>query len=387
MQIGYLAHDLNDPALKRRVTMLTAGGARVVLAGLSRGAVGSERFANALVLGQSADGKLAQRARQIAHIVARQKSRLLAHLGQPNVLIARNLEMLAVAVSLLPRFRTRPRLVFECLDIHRLLTDPGAAGMALRFVERRLAPHVDLVLTSSPAFVTHHLGAVFGDRIAIVENRVLELCKPALGGKNIERLPPNLIPGPPWRIGWFGALRCRKSLEILTEAARLAQGKLEVVIRGRPSPAVFEDFPALIRGHAHIRFEGPYDSDDLGQHYAGVHFAWGVDFYEAGANSDWLLPNRLYESVHYGSVPIARMNCEVGRFLVRHNIGVPLSDLSPEAVAHSFSSVRAEDYHALALRQRRLPRSMWRADHSDCVDLVRLLANTLDHHKQRRVMK
>ena len=387
MEIGYLVHDLSDPAIKRRVTMLTAGGARVALAGLSRSATGREEFANALVLGQSADGKLAQRVRQIAHIVARQRSRLLAHLGQPNVLIARNLEMLAVAVSLLPRFRTRPRLVFECLDIHRLLTDPGAAGRALRFVERRLAPHVDLVLTSSPAFVTHHLGAVFGDRIAIVENRVLELGIPPLCARNPAPMPPHVMPGPPWRIGWFGALRCKQSLEILTEAARLAQGKLEVVIRGRPSPAVFEDFPALIRGHAHMRFEGPYVSDDLGQHYAGVHFAWGVDFYEAGGNSDWLLPNRLYESVHYGSVPIARMNCEVGRFLVRHNIGVALSDLSPEAVAHKFSSVRAEDYRDLVLRQRCLPRSMWRADQSDCVDLVRLLANVPDHNQKLGVMR
>jgi len=386
MQIGYLAHDLSDPAIERRVAMLSAGGARVALAGLSRSAAGRAGFANALVLGRSADGKLAQRARQIAHIVARQKPSILAHLGQPNVLIARNLEMLAVAVSLLPRFRTRPRLVYECLDIHRLLTDPGAAGMALRFLETRLASHVDLVLTSSPAFVTHHLGAVFGDRIAIVENRVLELGKPPVSARNPAPMPPHIMPGPPWRIGWFGALRCRKSLEILTEAARLAQGKLEVVIRGRPSPAVFEDFSALIRDKAHMRFEGPYNMGDLGQHYAGVHFAWGVDFYEAGANSDWLLPNRLYESVHYGSVPIARMNCEVGRFLVRHDIGIPLPDLSPDAVADRFLSVRAEDYRDLVLRQRSLPRGMWRADQGDCVDLVRLLANAADHPQQRRVM-
>ena len=36
-----------------------------------------------------------------------------------------------------------------------------------------------------------------------------------------------------------------------------------------------------------------------------VHFTWAIDFYEAGANSDWLLPNRLYEGGAHGAVPIA----------------------------------------------------------------------------------
>ena len=379
MKIAYLAHDLTDPAIHRRVAMLAAGGARVALAGLSRGAA---PHPGALVLGRSADGRLAQRAWQIAAVIAARRPEVLAHLGQPDVLIARNLEMLAVAVSLIPRFRTRPRVVYECLDIHRLLTDQGTRGKALRLLEKRLAPYVDLVITSSPAFVTHHLGHVFGDRIAIVENRVLDLGQSPLHAQNA---PPSHLPGPPWRIGWFGALRCRKSLDILSEAARLAHGRIEIVIRGRPSAAVFGDFAAQISGRPYLRFEGPYHMGDLGSHYAGVHFAWGVDLYEAGANSDWLLPNRLYESVHHGSVPIARLNCEMGRFLLRHDIGLLLPDLSPNTLAQRLGMLGAQDYCALQKRQRRLPREMWRADHDDCVDLVMLLANIAPQVEPKRV--
>jgi succinoglycan biosynthesis protein ExoL len=380
-QIGYLAHDLTDPAVHRRLTMLDAGGACVAVAGLSRGDVDHP---SALVLGRSADGKLARRAVQIGAVMAGQRARLVAHLREPDVLIARNLEMLALAVSILPRFRTRPRLVYECLDIHRLLSSPGAAGTALRGVERMLARHVDLVLTSSPAFVTHHLGRAFGDRVVLVENRVLELGAYPSGLPPPP--PPSPLPGPPWRIGWFGALRCQQSLDILSEAARLAQGRIEVVIRGRPSPAIFPDLPAIVRDRPYLRFGGPYDPTQLAQLYAGVHFAWGVDLYEAGANSDWLLPNRLYESVHHGSVPIARLESEVGRFLTRHGIGLPLSDHSAPAVARRLGSLSAQDFRELLVRQRALPRGMWMADRADCIDLVRLLSGDGQPQEQRRVM-
>jgi succinoglycan biosynthesis protein ExoL len=380
--IAYLAHDLTDPAIHRRVAMLTAGGAQVTVAGLSRGPSSDpDALDEAMSLGQSADGRLAQRALKIASIVAGRgtKARLIAHFGQADVLVARNLEMLSVAVSLLPSFAKRPRLVYECLDLHRLLTAPSPAGSALRALERRLARHVDLVLTSSPAFVTHHLGRVFGDRIAIVENRVLDLDSPK-GALPAAATPP----GPPWRIGWFGVLRCQRSLEILSGAARIADGAIEVVIRGRPSQAIFPDFAALVRQHPHLRFEGPYDPADLAEHYGEVHFAWGVDLYEEGANSDWLLPNRLYESVHFGTVPIARRNCETGRFQMRHGIGITLDDLSPEALAPQISGLTADSYGELVARQRRLPPGMWRADRPACADLVATLVGADDVAVQRQ---
>ncbi|MDP2087565.1 MAG: glycosyl transferase family 1 [Gemmobacter sp.] len=377
-QIGYLVHDLTDPAVQRRLAMLQAGGATVKLAGLSRGTV---TIPDALDLGSSADGKLATRALRVGGIVMGQRARLWAHLGAPDVLIARNAEMLAVAVSLLPGFARRPRLIYECLDIHRLLTAPSLAGKALRALEQRLAPHVDLVMTSSPAFVTHHLGAVFGDRIMIVENRVLDLAE---GAVDLRQIPPRA--GPPWKIGWFGALRCKTSLAVLTEAARLAAGQLEVVIRGRPSPAIFPDLPGQVARLPHVRYEGPYDAAQLGPLYGQVHFAWCVDLYEAGANSEWLLPNRLYESIHNGCVPIARLGCEAGRFLVRHDIGVTLAGTSPPAVLRWLETLDVPAYRDLLRRQHRLPRHFWRADRADCAALVRALAGDPSLPAERRVV-
>lgn len=375
-QIGYLAHDLTDAAIHRRLAALQAGGATVAIAGLTRGRV---TLPGALVLGQSADARLAARAVGIGAIMARQRAQIRAHLGEPEVLIARNLEMLALAISLIGGFRTRPRLVYECLDIHRLLIAKGPAGIAIRALEKRLAPHVDLVITSSPAFITHHLAAVFGDRILLVENRVLDLEE---GGADLHHLPPK--PGPRWRIGWFGALRCKQSLALLTESARLADGGIEVIIRGRPSPAIFDDLPGQVAARPYLRFEGPYDQSLLGPLYAQVHFAWSVDLYEAGANSEWLLPNRLYESIHSGSVPIARRDSEAGRFLDRLNIGMTLHETTAPTLKARLSMLGPDAYRDLLRRQRKLPRDYWRANRADCTALVRALSGQDQPVAQRR---
>ncbi len=44
-------------------------------------------------------------------------------------------------------------LVYECLDIHRLLLDPGPVGKAMRGAERLFGRDAALLITSSPAFV------------------------------------------------------------------------------------------------------------------------------------------------------------------------------------------------------------------------------------------
>ena len=68
LHILYLAHDLSDPAIRRRVLPLLAGGARVTLAGFRRG---QNRLAEIegvvpVVLGETADGQFLQRMAAVA---------------------------------------------------------------------------------------------------------------------------------------------------------------------------------------------------------------------------------------------------------------------------------------------------------------------------------
>src|SRR5205085_9534876 len=120
-------------------------------------------------------------------------------------------------------------------------------------------------------------------------------------------LPRPRVPsaGPPWRIGWLGAIRCRRSLELLAELAARRPDLVEVRIHGRPARSEVGDLEGRIAGLPNMLFGGAYGPADLPRLYGDVHFSWAVDFMEAGQNSDWLLPNRIYESGRYGAVPIA----------------------------------------------------------------------------------
>ena len=360
-RIGYLAHDLADPAIARRVRMFRLGGADVVLAGLLRGKL-PDGLPDPLVLGQSADARLGERALTILRLLATGLPRLAAQMHGVQAIVARNLEMLVLGQALVRRMSPRPRLVYECLDIHRLLISPGTTGTALRGLERRMGKSVDLVLTSSPAFITNHLGrGPFADRIRLVENKVL--------GPTPQ--PLRLMP-PPFRIGWYGALRCERSFRLLADLSDNMGGKVKVSLRGRPSPAIFPDLAARVATHPHMSFGGPYTAADLPALYGDVHFAWCVDFYEQGANSDWLLPNRLYESAAHGAVPIADAQVETGRFLRRHGLGVTLdlTDADADALATLFASMTAVHYAALHRAVVDSDPALWNCSAQDCRALV-----------------
>ncbi|MFD2239252.1 glycosyl transferase family 1 [Aureimonas populi] len=377
-KILYLVHDLCDPAVRRRVAMLHAGGAQVLLAGFRRGtdsAVPDELDHAPVVLGETKDGAFGQR---IAKVAAALLSGELKHLAAfaPAVILARNLEMLALGERIAGSIRPRPRLIYETLDIHRLLLDQGMAGLALRALERRLAARTAFVLTSSPAFVDNYLRPVQGfEDIRLQENKVLDLeeARPPLrdadtGSRN------------PIRIGWFGALRCARSLSILSRLAEDGEGSLEVTLRGRPARREFEDFDAQVSGRPHLSFHGPYRAEDLVEIYGAVDLVWAIDFFEQGLNSDWLLPNRVYEGCAHGAVPIALAGTQTAGFLRERGIGIICDDLSPEALARQLREV---DIAALKAAVRALAPETFRSGRAECRKLVAALAGAPDAPSHR----
>ena len=109
LHVLYLVHDLSDPAVRRRVAMLRAGGAEVTLAGFRRAAgpaAGLEAPAP-IELGRTADGRFAQRLAAVARAAMTLGVRL-GGVRRPDVIIGRNLEMLALAGPTLTIERRAP---------------------------------------------------------------------------------------------------------------------------------------------------------------------------------------------------------------------------------------------------------------------------------------
>jgi len=374
LKVLYLVHDLADPAVRRRVLMLTEGGAAVTLAGFRRGdnALAEVSGVTPIELGKTADGRFGQRIGAVFNAAIRLRG-LLKSVERPDVIIGRNLEALAVADRASALFGGVP-VVYECLDIHRLLSNSGTPGKMLRRAEAHFGRKAKLLITSSPAFIANYFAtkSAIQAPVMLLENKVLAL--DGMPQAASLRLPP--ADGEPWKIGWFGALRCRKSLELLADFSRRMEGRVEVILRGRPAYSEFEDFDGFIANEPYLSFRGPYKNpEDLASIYGEVHFSWAIDFFEEGLNSSWLLPNRLYEGCLYGSVPLSVAGTETNRFLTGKQLGLSLNEPTANALQAMFEGLTAEHYGALSSAVADTGRRTWMADRGDCRALIETLAN------------
>ena len=267
LHVLYLVHDLADPAVRRRVLMLLTGGATVTLAGFRRDdnpLAGIEGI-QPIELGRTRDRRFLQRTLAVLRATFRLRRMVAGLKRQPDVIIARNLEMLTLAERAAGLMARRPPIAYEALDIHRLLLRRDPLGALLRAVERRLGRNARLLITSSPAFLRAYFArfAQISAPVELVENKVLALTEEApLPVEGSRRA------GPPWVIGWFGALRCRRSLALLAAFSRAMGGRFRIVLRGRPAHGEFEDFDGLVAREPFIEFLGPYrNPEDLAAIY------------------------------------------------------------------------------------------------------------------------
>jgi len=373
LHVLYLVHDVSDPAVRRRIIMLRAGGAQVTLAGFRRttSPITDVEGLRPIDLGATRDGRFGQRLAAVAKAMLSIGSKLAA-MSRPDLIVARNLEMLALARRAEAAFQTGVPIVYECLDIHRLVLRGDLVGKTLRGAERYLARDVKLLVTSSPAFIANYFKP-FGQvaaPIELVENKYFDTAPVSAD----ERLKVKAPAAPPWRIGWFGALRCRRSLELLAEFSRRLEGRFEIILRGRPALSEFPDFHAFVEAQPWLSFLGPYrNPEDMAAIYQDVHFSWAIDFFEEGRNSEWLLPNRLYEGCRFGAVPISMGSTETGRFLNQQDIGILLSQATPEALEVALGKMEEDRFQKLKARVLARNPKTWSYDRSDCRAFVEKL--------------
>jgi succinoglycan biosynthesis protein ExoL len=328
-KVLYLVQDLNDPAVSRRIEMMRLGGIHdLSLCGFWRGARAPTEVAGvrAVALGQTFDGQMLQRALLVAKAIMNRRD-LEPLLGRANLIVARNLEMLALAAVLQQHARLRPGIAYEVLDLHRLLLSEDAPSRALRSFEKRLLRRVSLLILSSPAFEREYFQPrqqTKSIETLVVENKCRPSDREAASAEGLRSASR------PWRIGWFGMLRCRRTFDLLSDLGRRRPDLVQVVLRGRPALGELPHFDAQVHGHRGLTYGGPYTPSELAGMYRSIHFNWTIDYFEAGKNSEWLLPNRVYEGGAYDAVPIARSGTETARWIERHGIGVALRDPNKE---------------------------------------------------------
>ncbi|OYV04202.1 MAG: hypothetical protein CFE26_18175 [Verrucomicrobiales bacterium VVV1] len=279
-------------------------------------------------------------------------------------------------LALAARFFSGKRipLVLELADIQPVMTGKGFISKALRWIERQVLKRSSLLVTTSPGFVKHYFEPVqrFGGEIFLLENKVYpSLALPAAVPSNGQPVKG----GRPWVIGCFGALRCRRSLELMKALAQRLGDKVHFILRGYPSGTIAEDFSKLLGDLPNLRMEGAYQyPGDLAEMYGAVDFNWAIDESDPNGNSAWLLPNRIYEGGCFGVPVIAAKHTETGAWVSQREAGWTFEEPFEETLAAFLDGLTLQDWAAVKSCGESMPRSDFTGD-DDLRKLAELLTN------------
>ena len=323
-RIAFFGHDAADAAVRRRVQGFRDDGLDVVGFTMRRRDDVQVDWEN-VDLGRTFDGAYSQRIKSIfsgAKRAAAQRDLL----ASADVIYARNLDMLATAFLAKRYARLKTPVIYEALDVHRLLTRKDLIGLALRRIEGALLGRTKRLVVSSPGFLENYFEVRHRGRYRpwLIENR---LAAGADYGVRPGRDDVLSKATEPLRIGWIGRLRCTRSLELLTDLARKLGPQVRIMMHGIASPEEIPDFHQRIQELDNVEFRGRYRApEDLSQIYGELDLVWAGDFMEAGYNSVWLLPNRLYEGGYYAVPSIAPEGTQTAKWINARAAGFTLAE-------------------------------------------------------------
>ncbi len=371
--LAFFAHDANESTVIKRVNAFEANGAQVLGLMFKRDRPGLARETtwHNIDLGSTRDRNYVLRLPKLAAAIVR-AVRHRAVLRQCTIFYARNIDMLFVAAAVRWAIGARVPLAYEVLDVQRVFVGDGWINRLFRWLERRLLAQSRLLVVSSPDFMSMYFWPMQGYRGEwfLLENKVhaSQALRPALQDDGMAAARP-------WVIGWFGTLRCVRSLGLLCDIADALGDRVQIHIRGTPSEEdlKLEQLEGAARLHPNVRFFGRYSSPgDLPAIYGQVHFSWSVDYLDAGANSDWLLPNRVYEGGLYGAVALARKGTATGRFVEKWGLGSAFPEPLGQSVTAYLQALDTDSYAHARRAIKQMDRSFF-VDEEDTGKLLRLL--------------
>lgn len=293
-----------------------------------------------------------------------------------DVIVARNFDMLALAWIAQVLGRKRVPTVYECLDIHALFVRTDRIGVWMRKAERFLLSKVDVTIISSPGFRTHYFVPTqnYDGPFVLLENKLW-----------FEGVTPKRPTGRPKltsaiRLGWVGTIRCEPSFKILLDVARAMPLDVRIEIFGVIHHHVIPDFEKRLKAQPNMTYHGPYSyPSGLCDVYRACDVVWAQDLWQRGANSDWLLPNRIYEAAWYGCPTIALSTTETGRKIKQGHLGYTIDIATSEALVELLQTLSPKMILATAQDILDMPNAQFHQLNEDIDSMLQLAVSSPKH--------
>lgn len=288
-------------------------------------------------------------------------------LKDADVIIARNFDLLFIAwvVRKLAGRKSTP-LVYECLDIHGLFTRYGMVGRVMRRFERFLLARIQLLIVSSPGFIESYFLPIqkYSGPVSIIENKMW--FEPPAQKRIKSKRSKTRADAKTLTLGWVGSIRCATSLDILLEAAGEMGPDLQIDIHGNIHRHVLGDFDKNIEGAENVAYHGAYTyPGDLDEIYASCDLVWAQDLWQRGANSDWLLPNRIYEASWFGCPSVAVAGTQTGKRVQTSGLGLTINAATAQELVKTLRPLKRGQINAMSKALLAMPDENFRQTEQD----------------------
>ena len=333
--LACFAHERGDARVRKRVAALQATGWEVLgyMFHRNRNKLDEAPFWENVELGVTENRRYLKRAfvflgslpRLWQHRAALRQAHAFYVVNTDNALIALAARWMA------HRPGAPAPIVLELADVQPAMLGQGLRGRLLRAVERFVLRRTGLLVTTSPGFVKNYFTPLqqFTGPVFLLENKVYPSTGIAEANPVASLTRESARAGRPWVIGLFGAFRCRRSIELMRQLAVRFPDRLHFYLRGYPSGTDAAGIQRLLEGLPNLEWGGAYQyPGDLAEIYRRIDFNWTFDFADAGTNSAWLLPNRLYEGGIFACPALAEATTETGRWVDSHATGWTLQSRS-----------------------------------------------------------
>ncbi len=363
--LACFAHERGDARVRKRVAAFHATGWEVLgyMFHRNRDKVEEAPFWENVELGVTENRRYLKRA----FVFLGSLPRLWQHraaLRQAHAFYVVNTDnaLLALAARWMARRPGGPSpIVLELADVQPAMLGQGLRGKVMRAVERFVLRRTALLVTTSPGFVQNYFTQFqeFTGPVFLLENKVYPSTGIAEANFSASLTRETARGGRPWVIGLFGAFRCRRSIELMRQLAVRFPDRLHFYLRGYPSGTDAAGIKSLLEGLSNLEWGGAYQyPGDLADLYRRIDFNWTFDFADAGTNSAWLLPNRLYEGGLFACPALAEATTETGRWVDSRATGWTFAEPLEESLTAFFENLTELDWREKQAACAGLPRSL-----------------------------
>ncbi len=264
-------------------------------------------------------------------------------------------------------FRLKKRyskLIFEIPDIRELYFKKNSVAKILLYALKLSMKKVSILVVTSELFITGFLekNGISVNGATVIENKV--------HAKDIEYADV-VIDNDNLTIGYFGLIRCARSLKILLKYLDTSENS-KLVMYGY-FHGISTELKEKVTSHAKVSYRGMYRSPrDLNMIYKNIDLTWIAYPYSAQkeGNFKYARTNRFYEAGYFGIPMLANIESGDAFYVDRYNCGLNIDLSNIKNAAETLRNITPEKINIWKKNLDKIDRNQFEASKEDYDELI-----------------